>query len=71
MGWQETSTSSGTPLDLTGALHKDTILYDAESGLLRAGVPGEALLGETGHVLELEDGTIAMGENPRQTPYNV
>ena len=62
MGWQETTTDGGVPFDLTGALDKDTILYDAESGLLRPGVPAEALLGETGHVLELEDGTIAMGE---------
>ena len=61
MGWQETA-ADGVPFDLTGALDKDTILYDAESGLFRAGVPAEALLGETGHVLELEDGTIAMGE---------
>jgi len=61
MGWQQTGTA-GTTINLTGALHLDTILYDAESGLLRAGIPAEALLGETGHVLELEDGTIAMGE---------
>jgi len=61
MGWK----AIGFPslLDLTGAQDEDVIMYDSSDSTWKAAAPSLALLSETeGHVLELEDGTIAMGE---------
>ena len=63
MGWIPTGTggSFGT-IDLSGVQDEDVVMYDSADTTWKAALPSVALLGETGHVLELEDGTISMGE---------
>lgn len=63
-GWIPSGTidAFGT-LDLTGVTDEDVLMYDSSNSTWKPALPSVPLLSETaGHVLELEDGTIVMGE---------
>jgi len=49
-------------VDTTGVQDEDVLMYDLSDTTWKAALPSIPLVSETGHILELEDGTTSMSE---------